>query len=141
MKSALQIGLRAGERIYINGAVLRVDRKVRLELLNDATFLIGSHVMQLEEATTPMRQLYFLVQSLMMDPGVTASLRPTIEAMIAAAIKVADDAARVSTLIEIGRLVDEGSTFEALKAVRALVAEGNRAAATSAAVQPAREVA
>ena len=41
----MNITLRAGERIYINGAVLRVDRKATLELMNDATFLLETHVM------------------------------------------------------------------------------------------------
>ena len=63
MKAALRLGLRSGEKIYVNGAVLRVDRKVRLELLNDATFLLEAHVMKLEDATTPLRRLYFLVQA------------------------------------------------------------------------------
>ena len=121
MRSALQIGLRAGERIYINGAVLQVDRKVRLELLNNATFLIGTHVMQLDQATTPMRQLYFLIQSLMMDPGVTDSLRPAIDAMIAGSARDANDPARVEVLLHVGCLLSDGSAFEALKAVRGLV--------------------
>ena len=40
------ISLRGGERIYVNGAVLRVDRKVTLELINDVAFLLESQVMQ-----------------------------------------------------------------------------------------------
>ena len=36
----MKISLRAGERIYINGAVLRVDRKVSVELVNDVMQLI-----------------------------------------------------------------------------------------------------
>ena len=40
MKSTLRISLKSGERIFINGAVLRVDRKVALEFLNDVTFLL-----------------------------------------------------------------------------------------------------
>ena len=52
MKKAMQLSLRAGERIYVNGAVLRVDRKVTLELLNDATFLLENQVMQAEQAIT-----------------------------------------------------------------------------------------
>ncbi|OYW35186.1 MAG: hypothetical protein B7Z45_06885 [Azorhizobium sp. 12-66-6] len=39
----MQLTLRPGEKIYVNGAVLRVDRKVTLELLNDVTFLLESH--------------------------------------------------------------------------------------------------
>ena len=31
----MNISLRKGEKIYINGAIFRVDRKVSIELLND----------------------------------------------------------------------------------------------------------
>ena len=46
MKSTLRISLKSGERIFINGAVLRVDRKVAVEFLNDVTFLLENHVLQ-----------------------------------------------------------------------------------------------
>ena len=36
----MHITLRPNEKIYINGAVLKVDRKVSFELLNDAVFLL-----------------------------------------------------------------------------------------------------
>jgi flagellar protein FlbT len=68
MKSSLRISLKAGERIFINGAVLRVDRKVALEFLNDVTFLLENHVLQPEQATTPLRQLYFIVQMMLINP-------------------------------------------------------------------------
>ena len=55
----MRISLRAGERIYINGAVLRAERKLTFELLNNASFLLENHIIQAEEATTPLRQLYF----------------------------------------------------------------------------------
>ena len=69
MTQSFKVSLRAGEKVYINGAVLRVDRKVTLELLNDVTFLLGGHVLQVEDATTPLRQLYFVIQTLLMEPG------------------------------------------------------------------------
>jgi len=68
MKSSLRISLKSGERIFINGAVLRVDRKVSLEFLNDVTFLLENHVLQPEDATTPLRQLYFIVQMMLINP-------------------------------------------------------------------------
>ena len=43
--------LRAGEKLYINGAVIKVERKATIELLNDATFLLEAHVIQPDEAT------------------------------------------------------------------------------------------
>ena len=52
----MKIGLKAGERLFINGAVIRAERKTNIELLNDAVFLLEAHVLQPEEATTPLRQ-------------------------------------------------------------------------------------
>ena len=46
MSQTLRITLKANEKIYINGAVIRADRKVSLELLNDVQFLLENHVLQ-----------------------------------------------------------------------------------------------
>ena len=64
----MNITLRAGERFFINGAVIRIDRKASIELLNEVTFLLENHVMQAEQATTLVRQIYFAVQIMLMDP-------------------------------------------------------------------------
>ena len=63
----MHITLRANEKIYVNGAVLRADRKVSLELMNDAVFLLENHIMQEKDATTPMRQWYYIVQLMLME--------------------------------------------------------------------------
>ena len=68
MKSTLRISLKSGERIFVNGAVLRVDRKVAVEFLNDVTFLLENHVLQPEDATTPLKQLYFIAQMILINP-------------------------------------------------------------------------
>ena len=49
----MNITLRAGERFFINGAVIRIDRKATIELLNDVTFLLENHVMQAKDAIDP----------------------------------------------------------------------------------------
>ena len=51
------------------------DRKATIELLNDATFLLETHVMQASDATTPLRQIYFVIQVMLMDPAVGARRR------------------------------------------------------------------
>lgn len=79
----MHISLRAGERLFLNGAVIRVDRKVTLELLNDATFLLENHVLQVADTTTPMRQLYFAVQAMLMDPQNGEASRRLFETMAA----------------------------------------------------------
>ncbi|MGH6860361.1 MAG: flagellar biosynthesis repressor FlbT, partial [Phyllobacterium sp.] len=66
----MKISLRAGEKLYVNGAVLRADRKVSLEFMNDVSFLLESHVLQTDQTTTPLRQLYFAAQIMLVDPPV-----------------------------------------------------------------------
>ena len=69
MTNTLKISLKPNEKIYINGAVIRVDRKVTIELMNDVQFLLESHVMQADDASTPLRQLYFILQVMLMNPA------------------------------------------------------------------------
>jgi flagellar protein FlbT len=112
------IHLKRGEKLYVNGAVLRVDRRTSLEFLNDVTFLLENHVMQAEEATTPMRQLYFVVQSMLIDPanaGMTAELYKHLSFRTREGS--ADDG--VKAQIDLAdRKVSEGRYFDALKHLR-----------------------
>lgn len=116
----MHLNLKAGERVYINGAVVRVDRKVALELMNDATFLLEGHVLQAEEATTPLRQLYFAAQTMLIAPaqaGPARTLYAQIEEGILAATTepaIRDGLAAAHALVEAGR------AFEALKLIRGL---------------------
>ena len=92
----MNITLRAGERFFINGAVIRIDRKASIELLNEVTFLLENHVMQVEEATTLVRQIYFAVQSMLMDPTAAASATPLARSLIESA--TGEHSSNVSTL-------------------------------------------
>ncbi len=116
----MHISLRAGEKIYINGAVLRADRKVSLELLNDATFLLESHVMKVEDATTPLRQLYFIVQIMLMTPTDTATAHDMFEESVRMIIAICEQPALLAGLRGAKALIDSNRVFEALKAIRML---------------------
>ena len=116
----MKISLRAGERVYINGAVLRVDRKVSLELVNDVMFLLEAQVMQAADATTAMRQLYFIVQLMLMNPtdvGAAASLYGQYHAALLA---VCENREMLDGLAAIDEMVGGTRYFEALKRIRAL---------------------
>ena len=126
MKSTLRISLKSGERIFVNGAVLRVDRKVALEFLNDVTFLLENHVLQPEQATTPLRQLYFIAQMILINPEgaeqSTAMFRKSV-IMLLACFKNAEV---LAALKRVDGLVTQGRAFDALKAIRALYAVEDR---------------
>ena len=120
MSAPIQISLKAGERIYINGAVVRADRKVTLQLLNDVVFILENHVMQAEETTTPLRQLYFVVQALLMDPRNADATRMLFRQMLASTMASFNNLDIRAELMAIAGLVDDGSAFEALKRLRTL---------------------
>lgn len=56
---ALEISLGEGERIIVNGAVLRAKARLRLAVENQVAILRGRDVMTPEEADTPGKRLYY----------------------------------------------------------------------------------
>lgn len=120
MSQGLKITLKGGERIYINGAVLKMDRKVGIELLNDATFLLEQHILQPEAATTPLRQLYFMVQMMLIDPSLHAKARDMATETIAALHETTRNEDVRNGLHDVTRLLSLDRTLEALKRIRAL---------------------
>ncbi len=120
MNQGLKITLKGGERIYINGAVLKMDRKVGIELLNDATFLLEQHILQPEAATTPLRQLYFMVQMMLIDPSLHAKARDMANDTIAGMQTATSNAEINSGLKEVSRLLSLDRTLDALKRIRSL---------------------
>lgn len=132
----MQITLRAGERLFINGAVIRIDRKATIELLNDVTFLLENHVMQAKDATTLTRQIYFAVQVMLMDPSAQPTAAPLASSLIQTALSAYTTPEIISGLRGVAQSLGRGRNFEAMKALRALFlledAELNRSNATAA---------
>ncbi|WP_245427047.1 flagellar biosynthesis repressor FlbT [Pleomorphomonas carboxyditropha] len=117
---SMHLGLRAHERLYINGAVIRVDRKVSIELLNDVSFLLEAHVMQPEETTTPLRQLYFAVQMIMIDGADNRSARSIAAGLIASLDRTLINADIRSGLRAVEAQLAAERPFDALKTIRSL---------------------
>lgn len=120
MKKGIHISLRAGERIYINGAVLRVDRKVSIEFLNDVTFLLEHHVIHADEAKTPLKAHYFIVQTMLIDPTGAAAAKHMFEKSHALLRTSFDNAHVLAGLEAAYDLVTADKAFEALKTIRNL---------------------
>lgn len=120
MKNTLKISLKPNEKIYLNGAVIRVDRKVTLELLNDVQFLLESHVLQLDEASTPLRQLYFILQVMLMNPTGANDAHDLFRRSLPLMLASFSDPEITGTLKHIDQMVGEGHVYEALKALRGL---------------------
>lgn len=122
MKSTFKVSLKANDRIYINGAVIRVDRKTSIEFLNDVSFLLEHHILQAEDANTPLKQLYYVVQIMLMAPSDVAAALGLFRGQMPALLSAFTNATVLAELKNVDRLVHEGSYFEAMKAIRGLFA-------------------
>ena len=120
MKSTLRISLKSGERIFVNGAVPRVDRKVAVEFLNDVTFLLENHVLQPEDATTPLKQLYFIAQMILINPEGAEQSTAMFRKSIVMLLNCFKNEEVLAELKRVDGLVTNGRAFEALKAIRGL---------------------
>lgn len=136
----MNISLRRGERIFVNGAVLKVDRKVCLELLNDVTFLLESHVMQAESASTPLKRLYFVIQTLLMSPNDCEAALQICREMFVSLSGTAHDRRILDGLRAAVLHIEDKKMFEALKAIRSLFPIEAELAA-NAMIENSREVA
>jgi flagellar protein FlbT len=121
MAGGLKITLRAGERIFVNGGVLKVDRKVSIELMNDVIFLLEQHVMKPEETTTPLRQLYFMIQMMLMDPSLHMKALTMAKESVSNLVATVRDGKVRQGVLEAAELLDSDRAFEALKKVRTLL--------------------
>lgn len=142
-RGVMRLSLRPQERLFVNGAVLRVDRKVGVELLNDVTFLLENHVIQPNETRTPLRQLYFVVQTMLIDPANLAHSRALFDALYPTTLRSFANRDVIDALLSLGRLVEEGRCYDGLKLLRGLfpleaqIIEAGGAATRAASPSPA----
>ncbi len=93
----LRISLRDGEKVIVNGAVLRSIGRTDLRIENAASVMRGRDVMTPEEANTPARRLYFACMLAYIDEGdlvshqneIIACLRQLMDAFEAPEAKAA----------------------------------------------------
>lgn len=103
---------------FINGAVLKLDRRGTIELMNDAQFLLENHIMQPEAATTPLRQLYFVVQTMIMDPQNAHLTCALFQAQALQLTKLSRTPAYLDLIKSACALVERENYFETLKLLR-----------------------
>ena len=119
----LKITVRGGDRLFVNGAILRMDRKVGIEMLNEATFLLEQHVIDQNETSSPLRQFYFITQAILIEPALNNTAR-SLASHCLASLFVAygeTDRALASGLKEVEVLFRSERFIETLKKIRSLL--------------------
>jgi flagellar protein FlbT len=117
---ALKIVLKPGERIIIGGAVLTNGKTTAQFLIeNQVPILRQKDIMGQNEATTPCRRIYLVIQVMYIDPSNLAAHHNTYWNLVKEVIKAAP-----STLPLVDRIGDHilnNRYYQALKAARKLI--------------------
>jgi flagellar protein FlbT len=119
MSTPTRVTLRPGERIFINGAVLKSDGRTSFEILNDVPYLLENEIMHPQQTATPLRQLYFALQTMVMEPSDMAR-EVYIDTMKWLGMAFANPIV-LAGLQTIDSQVAGGSPFNALKTLRTLI--------------------
>lgn len=122
MSKTTTIPLHAGEKIFINGAVVRADRKMSLELLNDVPYLLEHQIIQVDQTSTTLRQLYYVLQTMIMDPSCVDAAREVFECSSKWLVDAVANQELLAGVVLAREQVAHGRTFDALKTIRDLFA-------------------
>ncbi len=116
---ALIIDLKPGEKILIGDAVITNDQqRTRLHISGDAPILREKDVMQEEDADTPCKKLYFLVQCMYL----ARNARVYHDKYFALCKEVQSAAPTTSLFImKINDMIIEGAYYKAMKEARELL--------------------
>lgn len=116
---ALVIDLKPKERIIIGNAVITNDvQRTRLQIEGEAAILREKDVLRLEEADTPCKRIYYIIQMMYLAKDATEHYELYFSSM-----KEVQDAAPSTTAFfaEIGNHILGGHYYKALKEARKLI--------------------
>lgn len=119
----LKLKLGAHERIVVNGAVL-VNGAYRTTILvqNFSHIMREKDVLQEEDANTPTKRLYFLVQAMLMQAPPSGSLMATYQAMHEQLTNAFIKAENLAVLKIVDEMVSAGDYYKALIKLHPLIA-------------------
>ncbi len=123
----LRISLRDGEKIVINGAVLRSAGRTDIVIENGAAILRGSDVMSPEEANTPAKRLYFACMLAYLDPANLGRYQTQILSLFEDIVNALESPEAKSDCLSFAQNVAHCDFYRALNNCRALIAYENKA--------------
>ena len=117
---ALKITLKPGERMMIGGAVVtNGSAKSDLIIENRVSILREKDIMKEEEAISPSRRVYFVIQLMYMDEGNVVEYHNTYWKLVTDVVSAAPSTLKV--IDQISGYVLNGEYYQALKLTRKLI--------------------
>jgi flagellar protein FlbT len=117
----LRISLRDGEKMIVNGAVMRAIGRTDLCVENNVTLLRGREVMAAEDAVTPARRLYFSCMMAYIDPSAQARHQDAIIEYLGDLLGALETLEAKALCARFARKVATGDYYRALADCRLLI--------------------
>jgi flagellar protein FlbT len=118
---ALKLTLKPGERFVINGAVVENgDRRSTLTIQNQASVLRERDIMQPQDASTPMRRIYFAIMMLYLDEENSEKYKQEFAVRLSEFMEAIKTPEALRTCVDIIQLVEARQYYKALLAAKSL---------------------
>ncbi len=119
---ALRLTLKPNEKIVINGCVIRnADRRQTLTIENQADVVRGVDLLDESEAATPVKEVYFFVQSALLRPEIRYDIATEIQTRLGRLVPVFHDEI-AGHLFEAANHVSAQNYYKAMRALRHVIA-------------------
>lgn len=117
----LRISLRDGEKMIVNGAVMRSVGRTDLVVENNVSLLRGREVMAVEDAVTPARRLYFACMMAYIDPESRTTHHEGIIEFLGGLMGALESLEAKAICTRFARKVATGNYYRALADCRQLI--------------------
>lgn len=118
----LRISLKDGDKVIVNGAVLRAIGRTSLCIESQAAILRGRDLMAAADATTPARRLYYACITAYTDHEIGAGHNAAILAALGEVFATMTSPQALATATEFAHRVAKSDHYRALADCRALMA-------------------
>jgi flagellar biosynthesis repressor protein FlbT len=122
----LKIKMKPDEEIIVNGCVIKNGSKgAMLSIENYADVIRGKDILQQEEATTPIREVYYLIQSALIYSKAREQIVPHIQQRLADLVHVVSGSNQ-GLIFEAANNVSAMQYYKALTCIRSIMREEDR---------------
>ena len=117
----LKLSLKPGEKFVLNGAVLaNGDKRTSLVIQNKACVLREKDIMQVEDADTPARRIYFPIMMMYLDSETADTYYSQFALRMTEFMQAINDRRALALCVEISKDVMNGAYYKALVQCRNL---------------------
>jgi flagellar protein FlbT len=118
---ALRLTLKPNERILINGCVVRnSDRRQVIVIENQADVVRETDLLKEDEARSPVKEVYFFIQTALLDPTIRKKLVPIIQKRLGKLVPVFHDE-MADHIFQAASHVSQADFYRAMRSLRPLM--------------------